>query len=182
MRTLPLVLALGTLGCPEPPPPCQSHADCGELQFCADETFCLDVFDRTYAVTMVEATIPSTGTTGGPWDPEDGSDPDVVAVFGVPARLDANGEVVEPEDAAQTSILDNTLNPVWEESGEITLSQGRPFSINLFDFEGDGSATFIGGWIWETDAGIVELARSLGEDQVVGTGGLSATLRFDPPR
>jgi hypothetical protein len=177
MRLVPPVLLCVLSGCPEPPPPCASHADCGEAQFCADETFCLDVFDRTYAVTMVEATVPSTGTTGGPWDPEDGSAPDVVAVFGVPPVLGPDGEVIEPEDASQTSVIDDTLNPVWEESGSITLLSERGFSINVFDYEGDGSATFIGGWIWESDAAVVELVRALGEEQQVSSGGLSITLR-----
>ena len=182
MRSVfPAVLVV-LAACPEPPPPCSSHADCGDLQFCADESFCLDVFDRTYSITMVEATVPSTGTTGGPWDPEDGSDPDVVAVFGVPPVFGANNEILEPEDAAQTSVIDNTLNPVWEESGQITLLSERSFSVNVFDFEGDGSATFIGGWIWESDASIVDLVRTLGEEQEVSSGGLSITLRLDPPR
>ncbi|TNE89227.1 MAG: hypothetical protein EP330_12375 [Deltaproteobacteria bacterium] len=177
-----LAAGLALVGCPEPPPPCATHDDCGELQFCADETFCLDVFDRTYDITMVEATVPATGTTGGPWDPEDSSDPDMIAVFGIPAVFDENDEIVEPEEAVQTSVLDDTTNPMWNEGGEVTFRQGRAFTINLFDFEGDGTATFMGGWIWETDEALVQLVRQLGEDQIVGSGSFSTTFRIDPPR
>lgn len=178
--SLRILLLLPLVGCPEPPPPCTEHVDCAADAFCADETFCLSVFEREYEVTMISATVPSTGPTGGPWDIDDSSDPDLVAFFGVPEERDAAGEVLFPGSAGSTTVQDDTLEANWSESAQITLSSGRGFAIEVYDADGQDAA-FIGGWFWETDEQVVDLVRNLGEEQLVESGAFSTAFQFDPP-
>ncbi|MCO4743534.1 MAG: hypothetical protein KC912_02015 [Proteobacteria bacterium] len=168
---LPAVLLLAA--CPEPKPPCDAHEDCLSTEFCVEQDFCLSVFDRTYDVAVVNATVASLSPTLGPWDPEDETGPDILALYGSTAE---NGDI------CVTSTLMDTTEGTWDESCELTLVAGESFAIELYDEDVDDQFTFLGGWIWEDDASIVNLVRQLGEVQRIESPPYSAEFRFDPPR
>lgn len=166
---IPLSFVLSA--CPEPPPSCSTHEDCAVDAFCVENDFCLSVFDRSYEVAVLSGSVPSVGTTGGAWDPEDDSGPDLFALFGT---------TVEGQACATTTLTD-TISGEWDESCEIDLTSGAGFVIELHDEDVNGQSTFIGGWGWEEDTDVVNLVRELSQVQTVEDGSYSASFRFDPP-
>ena len=158
--------------CPNPLPSCTDNTECATTSFCVEGDFCLPVFDRTYTVTILEATAPELPPTGSSWDPEDGSAPDLYALWGSP---DASAFV------CTSDTFPDTFTAPLNSSCDLTLRSGQGFAIQINDLDSSGQAEFVGGWLWEDDQAVVELVRNYGQELYLEDRGFSTLFRVDPP-
>jgi hypothetical protein len=99
---------------------CQTHHDCGSGQIC-EVGSCQNMYDRTYEVTIISAVISELKPDGNTWDGFGGL-PDPYALF----RVDGETEF-------QTSFLQDTRRPEWNEGDDVRFFASSEITIRLMD-------------------------------------------------
>ena len=121
---------------------CVAHADCGVELACVASA-CQSAFPRTYVFTFRSATIAKYNADGGSWDFNGGApDPRMT--------LEVDGKVV-----CQTSTVQDTFDPTWNESCEVELFQTSKVAFSAWDMDvsehdligGLGAGTPLKDWI-----------------------------------
>jgi hypothetical protein len=153
-RTLFGLAPFVLVGCWAQGEPCVEHAECAQDEFCHQER-CTAVFGREYNFVMVGAEVGAARPDGNPWA-GDGT-PDLYAVFGF----------VGQDHVCQTSAVEDSLEPLWNQSCELDMERGDTFGIELWD-GGAQPDQLIAAWVWSQDDDLVSLAREL-ESAVVVT-------------
>ena len=101
---------------------CASHSDCGSLLVCVSGA-CQSSCPRTYVFTFRSATVAKYKSSGSNWDFGGGApDPQ--------ARLEVDGKVV-----CSTSTVQDSFDPVWNETCEVELFQTSNVVFALWDMD-----------------------------------------------
>ncbi len=147
-------------------PECTSHTQCDPDEFCRNEE-CELVFGRSFRLTVVDGEVEPYDSTGDNWDTLSAPDPVVV--------VELDGEVV-----FETSVLSDTLDPVWNEFDDLVLSQ-TSLCVAVHDFDDGlkGAPDFIDGSCW-SDLAIVGLVRNGGYAGSLYEGFSTITFELGP--
>jgi hypothetical protein len=152
---------------------CQSSFECGDDEIC-DAGVCDAALGRNYDVTIVAAAVPPTyPDSTESWDPEDDSDPDLFAEFGM-----------EDQSGCVTTQVPNSVEPYWDQACPVAIGTDGVFLVNLYDDDADvgGEADFGYGIYWEGTDRLLELVRTDGLEFAAQdeTGEASVSLRLIP--
>jgi hypothetical protein len=154
--------------------PCQTSFECADDEVC-DAGRCAVALGRNYDVTIVAASVPPTyPETTESWDPEDGTEPDLYAEFGM-----------DDQSGCVTTLVPDSVAPYWDQACPIAIGSTGVFLVNLWDDDDaaapDG-ADFGYGFYWEGTDRLLELVRTDGEEFTAQdeTGEAAVSLRVTP--
>ncbi len=141
---------------------CQRHSDCATPTDVCIGSRCVAGQGRTYTVTAVSATVPSTDSTGAAWDAFGGAPDPFVCLY-----LDGSATAVScsgPPGAA------DTFTPAWNKNWDVTVSAATKVGITAWD-EDTSAHDVIEAFEWGSGAVFLGDARTGGFNGVAFTGG-----------
>jgi hypothetical protein len=102
---------------------CGGSDDCGADDLCVRGR-CRPVYGARYRVAPVGATLDATLASGEAYD-SGGSDPDAYLIL-----------AIDGDDVLETAEAEDTLDPTWTESVELTLLHDQAITLALWDSDG----------------------------------------------
>lgn len=155
---------------------CEVQEDCADDEFCdyTDQDWldggwgpCVEPHERSIVVGMLGASVGATNPlTGGPWDPEDGTAPDIGAVF-----FTAVGDVADESTECTSAVVYDTRYPDWSGYECVyNIDRGEAVIAGLLDYDA-GGVELAGGLNFSAGSGIAwALQRSLDSAAYGGDG------------
>ena len=151
--------------------PCQTSFECADDEVC-DAGRCDVALGRNYDIAIVAASVPPTyPETTASWDPDDGTDPDLYAEFGM-----------EDESGCLTTIAPDTVTPYWDQACPVAIGSTGVFLVNLWDADDTDEGDFGYGFYWEGTDRLLELVRTDGQEFTAQdeSGEAAVSLRVTP--
>lgn len=115
---------------------CTTHSECNAGLVCISAS-CQAAFPRTYYINAHAATISATREGGDAWD-IDNSAPDATVGMALGSA------------ECQTSVIEDSLSPQWDEACDFEVFQSSKIGVVLMDSDLDTNDT-IGSWAVTAD-------------------------------
>ena len=111
-------------GCGETGQACNMSTDCPVGQVCSGHR-CGCIYDRVYEIEVLSGAVYPRAPGGYCWDGVEPSceDPDVYAVVHI-------GDV-----PFRSTVIENTINPIWGESFEAFVTRTTVYGVWLWDYD-----------------------------------------------